>query len=292
MNKGILYTALSGTLYGSIGYFGSQLMAQGLSVRDLLLWRFLFSTALLLPFLPSFWKHRATSPVNVKALLILLFLGGAVYGSGTALYFESSKLIGTGLAMVIFFTYPIFVVGMSACINKTPLNRVTLISVALIVVGCSMIAFEQNMKLDLTGILLAILSAVAYAIYVFWSKKTTSVLPPVLATLTVCMGGTLAFIAYIVAVRGAFFVPSTSQMWVHISLFSLIGTVLPVLLLLAGLKYISANKASIISVLEPVTTLGVGAIVLEEAVSPLQLLGSAIILSSAMIIQLDKEKAA
>jgi drug/metabolite transporter (DMT)-like permease len=90
-------------------------------------------------------------------------------------------------------------------------------------------------------------------------------------------------------IQGALQVPSTQAAWGHIFLFALIGTVLPIFLLLQGMKTLSANKASIISVLEPVAVLAVGALILEEEVSPLQCLGAAIILLSAMAVQFDKE---
>lgn len=82
-NCGVFFTAMSGILYGSIGYFGTRLLEEGLTVPDFLLWRFSFSVILLFPVTLLIW-------IKDK---------------------KAGKTIGTGLAMVISFTYPLFVVG-------------------------------------------------------------------------------------------------------------------------------------------------------------------------------------
>ena len=285
MNRGILLTALSATLYGSIGYFGSTLIHQGMSVADMLFWRFAISSVLLLPFLPSLLKNKP----DFKALFLLFIFGILFYGCGTAFYFEASKSIGTGLGMVIFFAYPIFVVCMSVFFHKTHLSTITVASLALITLGCIFIACGQDFRADLLGILLATLSGICYALYLFCSKSTSLKVEPLLATFVVCLGSAAAFVFYRFLAQDSFYWPTTSFAWSHIFLFALVGTVLPVLFMLVGLKTLSAGKASIISVLEPVTTLAVGALILHEAITPIQLLGAVIILSSAIIVQFDKQ---
>jgi drug/metabolite transporter (DMT)-like permease len=292
MNKGIWLTALSAVLYGSIGYFGIKLANHGLLVRDFLLWRFLFSSILLVPLLPFLLPKGPSRGQTLTPLTWLFVLGAVFYGGGTALYYESSLLIGTGLAMVIFFVYPIFVVIFSYLFDQMPLRKITLLSVALIVLGCSLIALEGSAESNVMGLALAFLSAISYGVYVFWSKKSSRSLTPALATFAVCSGASVGFVGYSLLSQGSIYLPAGFEIWTLIALFALVGTILPVLLLLAGMKTISANKASIISVLEPVTTLAVGALVLGEAVSSLQFLGALIILSSAIIIQLEKDKAA
>jgi drug/metabolite transporter (DMT)-like permease len=235
-----------------------------------------------------FWIKKRPD-LDMKALARLFILGAVFYGGSTAMYFESSRSIGTGLAMVIFFAYPIVVVFLSAFFHKTPFSLITFISLILIVLGCTLIAFGEKSSFDLYGITLAILSGIGYATYVFFSKQASKSVAPTLATFVVCLGGTAAFIPAALLFDGFINVPSTPFLWTNAILFSLMGTVLPVMLMLLGLKTISASKASIISVLEPVTTLGVGALILSESVSSLQYVGALIILCSAIFVQLEKE---
>jgi drug/metabolite transporter (DMT)-like permease len=287
MNYGIIYTALSGILYGSIGYFGSTLLANGLSLPSLLLWRFLLSAIMLLPLSLTWIRKRPH--FDFKNLGLLFILGAIFYGGSTALYFEASKSIGTGLAMVIFFAYPIFVVLFSTILHKSHFSMIMLASLLLIVLGCALISVGGHFAIDLYGIGLAVLSGAGYGVYVFFSKEASRTISPGLGTLVVCLGGVAWFAVAAFIFDGYVQIPSTTFLWVNASLFSLMGTVLPVMLMLLGLKTISASKASIISVLEPVTTLMVGALILGENISTLQYVGVFIILSSAIFVQLDKE---
>lgn len=290
LGRGVLFTAMSGVLYGSIGYFGSNLLAEGFSVSGLLTWRFLFSAVLLLPFVAIQLNKKDEAAVDLKILARLFFFGAIFYGVGTAFYFESSKSIGTGLAMVIFYAYPIFVVFLSFFIHKTPLSTVMLVSLLFIVAGCTLIAIGEGFSVDVKGISLAALSGLGYGAYVFCTKQTSRLVSPIIATFTVCLGGGLTFLFYSTFMEGTVPFPTSTFAWTQIVLFASVGTVLPVMFMLIGLKYISASKASIISVLEPVTTLAVGALYLGEPVAILQFVGALVILCSAIFVQLDKEE--
>lgn len=289
MNKGIFYTSLSAILYGCIGYFGVSLMEAGFSVCDLLLWRFLISSLMLLPCVGLlFQEERSWTP---KDLICLFFIGGLFYGGGTACYFEASKIIGTGLGMVLFFTYPIFVVLLSMLFKKSSINLPTLISLALIIIGSILIAFGRgaDLELDFFGLLLALASGLGYGLYVFASKEGCKGISPLLSAWVVCAGNTATFCLYAFLVQGDVFFPSSAAVWMDIGCFALVGTVLPIILLLRGMQTLSANKASIIGVLEPVAVLAVGALILKEEVSAWQLVGAIIILLSAIAVQFERD---
>lgn len=289
MNIGVFYTALSAILYGCIGYFGASLMHAGFSVCDLLLWRFFVSLLMLAPCL--FFVFKESSNVKLLNLTSLFLISAVFYGGGTACYFEASRTIGTGLAMVLFFTYPLFVAILSIITKKSPINLPTVIALILIVIGSVLIAFGNgiNIEMDLIGLTFALASGLGYGLYVFGSKESSRNMSPLLSAFVVCAGNSAAFTLYSFFGQGYFLMPSSQAVWTDIFLFALIGTVLPILLLLRGLKTLSANKASIIGVLEPVAVLAVGAFILKEEVTWIQLFGAIIILLSAVAIQFEKD---
>lgn len=287
--KGTILVALSGVLYGTIGYFGTNLFQAGLSVTDLLFWRFLSSVFWLLLASRSLGVGRSFSAHQYKTLALFFVLGAICYGGGTVLYFQSSFLIGTGLAMVLFFTYPLLVVAYSALKEGHWPNSVTWLSLLLIIVGCVMIGSGDLGQVNWTGIILAVISGMGYGIYILASKNRAGVISPLLATFTVCLGNVVALGGYILLAGQAFYWPENSFIIWNIALFGLIGTVLPVLLLLEGVKLISATKTAIISVLEPVTVLLVGVLLLGEPVSWIQAIGAVVILSSALVIQVARD---
>lgn len=284
MNKGIVLTALSALLYGSIGYFGIRLLNIGLSLSHMLFWRFLFACLLILPLLLQSMPSKKFI-YNKKALYSFIILGAIFHASGTALYFEASKTIGTGLSMVLFFTYPIFVVALSFFLKRTPISRSTVLSCLLIVIGSSLIAAGSGMSnFDIRGVVLALLSGFCYGIYVYYSKELNSSLSPILASFCVCFGTACAFLLTIIFSSESLYLPQGYDLWVLLFLFALFGTVLPVLFLLKGMEYLSASTASIISVLEPVAVLVVGVLLLNEPLHAIQLVGAVIIMSATLLV--------
>ena len=291
MNKGIVFTALSALFYGSIGYFGVRLLEQGFDVANMLFWRFFLSCLLLLPLVPRFLSLDKFK-THKKAFASLFFLGATFHGLGTATYFEATKSIGTGLAMVLFFTYPIFVVGLSRFLKNIALTPKIFASLLLIIIGCALIASGSYSaaNFDLRGLLLALSSGLCYGTYVFYSKELSGALSPALATFIVCLGTTCALALYMLFTAQNFIWPESHDVWLLLGLFALIGTVLPVLLLLAGIIYLPASTASIISVLEPVAVLGVGTWILGESLYPMQIFGALVILSATLLIYIKPRR--
>ncbi len=284
MNKGIFYTSLSALLYGSIGYFGIRIINLGMNINSMLLWRFIFSCLLLLPVILYLILKNKYLLTNKYIILTKLSLLGAFQSISTACYFKASSLIGSGLSMVLFFSYPIFVIGFSYLLKKTPLSRHTLGSLALIIIGCAMIAHGGlQAELNIKGFGLALFSGLFYSFYMFFSKELSEEVSSLFATFSVCFGAMIAFLLYSLFTHTLSW-PQSTKALLLITLFALVGTVLPVLFLLVGMRYLSANTASIISVLEPVAVLLVGAFILHEHVAIIQGLGAMVLLSATFLI--------
>ena len=64
-----------------------------------------------------------------------------------------------------------------------------------------------------------------------------------------------------------------------------VSTVGAILLFFAGLARVGPSAASILSTLEPVVTVGLAAAAFGESLSPLQLLGGALVLSAVVVMQ-------
>jgi drug/metabolite transporter (DMT)-like permease len=80
-----------------------------------------------------------------------------------------------------------------------------------------------------------------------------------------------------------FVFPSSSTVWLHLFGIAIVATVIPILLMLYSLKYISSEKASILSVLEPVFVVIFGILLLGESLRFLSAIGIILILAGALI---------
>lgn len=283
---GTLLVASSGMLYGMIGYIGTQLFYLHFSVINMLFWRF-FTAALWILFTNVIFRRPLFPPLtDSKALFRIIFLGTIAYTAGSALYFMASQHIGTGVAMVIFFSFPIFVTLFALISGQWKMNSHALGALIAVVVGLIMLKGHGHYSLNLGGILLAIGSALFYAIYVYVSHMATRFDSRML-TLLIC-GGNALICVLVAHFTHTFQVPTQWQEWLYIAAIGILATALPIQLLLDGLKYISPVKASILSVFEPVVTVLVGVAFLHEKMSIFQAIGVIIVLSAAILIQFEK----
>ena len=69
---------------------------------------------------------------------------------------------------------------------------------------------------------------------------------------------------------------------------ALLSTVLPTFLLAEALRRIGAKMTSIIGSVGPVSTLVLGAVVLGETITAMQLLGTALVITGVLWISLHK----
>jgi drug/metabolite transporter (DMT)-like permease len=65
---------------------------------------------------------------------------------------------------------------------------------------------------------------------------------------------------------------------------AIISTVLPIITFLAGLERVGPTNASILSTIEPITTVILAMLVLEEAITPLRIAGGMMILFTVIVL--------
>ena len=84
--------------------------------------------------------------------------------------------------------------------------------------------------------------------------------------------------------------PKTGDEWWYILGLGVVTTALPIQLMLVGIKYMNAVKASVLSVFEPLVTLFAGVLLLHETINFQQYIGVVIVLSSIILVQLQRSQ--
>lgn len=279
--KGSAMVALSGALYGSLGYFGLRLMQADLSVNTMLFWRFIVSAVIVVVLAAI---RGVSLKANRKSAALAFVFGALFYGSSSALYFVASRLIGTGLAMTIFFSYPAVVIFLAWLFKGKRLTRLTFSSLFTITVGLSMLKDPAVSTVTVEGVVIGLIAAVLYGSYIFVSEEQVKTLCPWVSTFYLCLGGAFTFLL-LALWDGTFRIPLESRIIFDLMGICFFGTVIPVFLLLEGLKVVDAGKAAILSVFEPVVTVILGVVLLEELFTPLQVGGVLVVLAGAVLIQ-------
>ena len=275
--KGKFYAIISGLMYSLLGYFGVSIIKEGYSVENMSFWRFFIAAIFIFIIMLPNWKKMKVDKIDAMKMLVI---GAIFYGGCSMLYFVAAKYIGTGLAIVIFFTFPAFVLLINKFLYGIRITKNYIAAVGLIMVGLVLLIDLKEMKADIMGIFLSILTGILYAGYVVGGKQIQ--MPPLTSTFLACAGCFIS--AFVLSVNdGSFVIPQGVDVWIDILGISIISTALPMLLLLEALRYISSTKGAILSVLEPVFMVFVGIMFLGEKISLLQGVGVCVILSGSLI---------
>ncbi len=273
---GAFCAAASGLCYGLVGYFGLHIIHDDFSVSTMLFWRFFIAASLIgLVLVPQFKQGVSLDKQGLK----VFFYGLLFYGTSTTLYFSASEHIGTGVAMVILFTFPALVMLINMVVYKATIRKMYYLALAVIFLGMIFLVDTGGFSLDVYGISISVLAAFLYACYIVFTKKAT--LPPAISALLVSMGCMCASLVCALF-ENNFRIPLDLSTWFTLVCMGLFCTALPILLFMQGLKYISSEKASMLSVLEPVFVVIFGVLLLGEQLSGTQMVGILIILSGAI----------
>lgn len=285
-----LLVALSGVLYGLMGFLGSKVIAGQVDISSMLFWRFFIAGLWTIPFIIKNKAHHALFSIDKKQLWFVLLLGPMAYAGGSGFYFMACAYMSTGLSMVIFFSYPFIIALFAWLTRKYRFNLATFLLLVCMSIGFFLLQASTNDPLSMMGVFLSFAAAASYALYIIGSKKYSShAIDSNILTMLISFGAALIFMTFALTQQGYIATPQSAQSWGYLLSLGILVTALPIQLMLEGLKKISSMRASIISVLEPVVTVFVGILLLNESLSLTQFFGVAIILGSAIMVQFQRE---
>ena len=127
-----------------------------------------------------------------------------------------------------------------------------------------------------------------YAGYITVSRSALTTVDPQVLTAHVLPAAAVAYLAVGTA-TGQLRIPATVYEWELVVAIAVVATALPIFTFFAGLRRIGASRASIVSTVEPVVTLLLGAAVLDEPITPVTMVGGALVLGGVLLVQTDAE---
>lgn len=243
----------------------------------------------------GWWAMRNGVPTGMTqkdwlTLVLLAVVGG--YGS-MWLNFEGLRYVSAGLERVILFLYPTLVVAMSAVFLKHQITRREWFAMITSYVGVVLVVwhdveFVTGSAETLYGAWLVLLSAIVYAGYLLVSGQ---LIPKLGASRFTACTMSLAALASAChfgvseSLDGLAHLPR--GVYVLAFLMALIATVLPAVLMNQGIHQLGSRKASLISAIGPVSTIVLAYLFLDESLSIIQGLGTALVLAGVMVVSLD-----
>jgi drug/metabolite transporter (DMT)-like permease len=275
--KGIILAVLSAVLYGSLPIIGLHITATGLSIEAMLFWRFILSFVLLACLFPSSVFALNKTMLGQFAFAVLGYVISSLF------YFKSAEYIDTGLAMTVFFIYPMILAFMNYIVLKETLPLSQKLGMLFAFVALLFLTdFKFHYKGDVfIGFMLGIIGGAGYALYVFLTRSTG--LKAITLTAWVCLGAGFFFAVQSLS-SNTFSVPPLNVIW-HLAALPIVCTVLPIIFFIKAVNLIGTIKTSLISILEPATTLTLGMIFLSEQITWIQGIGLVFMLISLLVME-------
>lgn len=278
---GVALVIGSACFFGTIAIFGKFAYRLGLTTPQLLSYRFALAALLL-------WSAvvlmRGSLPTR-RSLIGLAIMGGAGYVGQSASYFNALHFIPASTTSLLLYTYPVIVTLLAWLLLAEPLGWSKLAAVALAFSGTVLVVQAQVLRAaPPIGIILALTSAAIYSGYILYGSRLLPGLPPLSATATIMTAAALVWLTYS-ALASQLIVQWSAPRLMLLGGFAVLGTTIPVLTFIMGLRLIGASRAAILSTFEPASTVLLAVIILGETASPLQYIGGACILASVVILE-------
>ena len=280
---GVLLCIGSAAAFGALPIFGKIAFDHDLDVVTFLFIRFSIASAVL-------WILVAVRRERVGGHARRLIIGGIVmgvagYGIQSTMYFLALERIDASLSALLLYAYPAIVTGAAIVLGRERGTPALLGALGVASLG-TLLLLSDGLRgdADSVGVLLGLASAICYSAYILAGDTLVASLPPLVLAALVTGGGAGAFGVWGTATQSFDFgVDGTAYLAVVGA--AIVGTVLSVGTLLAGIERVGASMASVLSTVEPATTVLLAIVFLGESAVPIQLGGGALLIVAIVLCQ-------
>jgi drug/metabolite transporter (DMT)-like permease len=310
---GILLVVVSACGFGSGALFAKPVYASGVDWMTLLAWRFLFAALLSWGWL-MLWpgQRRALRRLPRRRVLVMVFLG-VLYVSNSGTYFAGLETVSASLAALIVYVYPALVAVATIRFGRRLQGRRAWAALALAMagVGLAVGGIDPSDAPPLAGLLLVAVSPVLYTIWIILAARLSGerpggpgepqTVPPydsevaaderddAQAGPTAAIMLTATAVAWWIAAlaTGRPVAPSQipAEAWFGLVGIGVVAGAVAVQAFYAGARRIGAAQASLVSTVEPVYTITLAALLLGEALTPIQLIGAGLVIIGVVMAQ-------
>ncbi len=273
---GFILVAVSAASFGTMAIFATYAYRGGASVLGLVVLRFALAAAVLWIVV---WRRRL--PLWPERVWHLWVLGGILYALQSVLFLQAVRLASPALAALFLYVYPVLVVILSAILRRGAIQRTGVLGLIAASIGL-LLVLGVGGRFSWLGALLALGAAAVYSTYILFGQQVLARSDPIVAAAHIALSAVVTLTVAGLILGGLDFQRFTFDGYLYAALIGLIPGALAIFSFLAGLERIGAARASILSMLEPVVTVLLSALLLAEGLGPLQLLGGLLVVGGGL----------
>lgn len=279
--KGIIYGMATSVTFGLIPLFTLPLIGKGMVYDSILFYRFLFASIALASVMAA---KKESFRIDLRDLPVFILL--AFFYTFSSLFLLCGYgYMGAGVATTLHFTYPVFVTLLMFFLFREKTGWLTWLAIALAVFGVAMLSLpESGLSADVKGIVIVLLSAVAYGSYIAGVNKSR---------VRNMNSRKLAFYVFVFTtiifgiknlVSGSLQTPPDIVSCCHLVLLAVLPTVVSNITLVLAVQNIGGTLTSVLGALEPLTAVCIGALVFGEDFTFREGVGILLVLTAVTVI--------
>lgn len=289
---GTIYIALAGLSWSTTGIFAKNLMASGISSKEVALLRLTLGTLIL--FFTLMIQNRDYIKINRAGLVLTFFMGTITQGVFNLCFFSSVDAIGVMNATILLYLAPLFITAFSVLLFKEHLTTFKKWGVLISIIG-SVLALTGGSfafkGLTFVGVLLGIFSGLGYSLVSVFSKFGLKKYAPQTMILYSFFFGALLILPFTTPLH---IVQKINSPTVLLSTMGLgvFSASVAYLLYFAGINTgIELSKVGVISTIELIFAIFFSVIFAGETINSIKIFGILLIISAIILINLRAQKA-
>ena len=237
-------------------------------------------------------KKEKISIKDKKTSLILLLVSGVGIGVNWILLFESYNYTSLSISTVCNYFAPVIVMVLTPIILKEKLSIKQVICLIIAIIGLVFIVGAFEFKKDsnnIIGIILSLLAACLYAAVILINKKISHI-SGIQRTFYQFLSLAIVLLPYTIFTTGfnVFKLSVNNLLW--ILLLGIVHTGIAYCMYFTSIKDMSGQKISIMSFIDPVTSIVLAFFIFNDRFTGLQLVGALMILFATIISEIRIKK--
>ncbi len=235
-------------------------------------------------------KNKKLCRHKLKDYFYLLCSGMTMGFSGLLIY-EAFQLVGVGIATLICNFGPAIIMILSPLVFKEAFTSRRIIAFAIVFAGEILLnVISATSGASLLGLFYAVMSAVFYAMMVIFNKKVKAI-RGLEKSVYQYMAAFLSVAVFVLS-RYGLSLDMGLQNWLLLLLLGIVNTGIGGYLFFASIERLPVQTVAILSYLDPLFAVILAAIILNEKMTPLNILGAVMILGGAVYGEYKKKNTA